>query len=162
MYNPPPELRPRIAPTEWQEDRGLIWGEVHDSTSWLLGGVAGSAGVFSTAPDLAVFTQAILDGGGPLLSEASVREMVTNTNAHLGPGGQRGLGFDLGRDTFMGELAAPTTWGHTGFTGTSVVADPVARAFVIVLSNRVHPTRDTPRTNPIRADIATELARALT
>lgn len=161
MYNPPPALLPRIAPTELQPDRGLVWGSVHDSTAWLLGGVAGSAGVFSTAYDLAVFTQALLSGGPPLLSEASVKEMLTDANAGIGPRSQRGLGFDLERESFMGSLARPGVWGHTGFTGTSVVADPASRAFVIVLSNRVHPTRETPRSNPVRADIATELARAL-
>ncbi len=162
LYNPPPALWERIAPTEIQPDRGLIWGSVHDSTAWLLGGVAGSAGVFSTAYDLAVFTQTLLAGGLPLLSEASVKEMLTDANAGIGPRSQRGLGFDLVRESFMGEFARPGVWGHTGFTGTSVVADPVSGAFVIVLSNRVHPTRETPRANPIRAAIATELARALT
>ncbi|MBM7787994.1 serine hydrolase domain-containing protein [Tenggerimyces flavus] len=161
LYNPPASLLPRIAPTEFQPDRGLIWGSVHDSTAWLLGGVAGSAGVFATAYDLAVFTQALLSGGPPLLSEASVKEMLTDANAGIGPRSQRGLGFDLERESFMGDMARPGVWGHTGFTGTSVVADPASQAFVIVLSNRVHPTRETPRSNPVRADVASELARAL-
>ncbi|MGH3730506.1 MAG: serine hydrolase domain-containing protein, partial [Micromonosporaceae bacterium] len=87
MHNPPESLRPRIAPTEWQEGgRGLVWGEVHDRTSWLLGGTAGHAGVFSTAHDLAVFGQTILNGGRyggvRILRPSSVAAMLTNGNDH--------------------------------------------------------------------------------
>jgi CubicO group peptidase (beta-lactamase class C family) len=167
MHNPPASLRPRIAPTEWQEGgRGLIWGEVHDRTSWLLGGTAGHAGVFSTARDLAVFAQTLLNGGHygtvRILSPQSVRAMWTNGNAHLGAGAQRGFGFDMYRHSFMGAMATPSTVGHTGFTGTSLVIDPATDAFVILLTNRVHPTRTwAPDIGQARRAVAGDLARAI-
>lgn len=166
MHNPPAELRPRIAPTEWQEGgRGLIWGEVHDRTSWLLGGTAGHAGVFSTAWDLAVFAQTILNGGryghARILRPETVAEMLTNGNPHLGPGAERGLGFQLAQYSYMGAMRTPDTYGHTGFTGTSLVVDPATRSFVILLSNRVHPTRAWSELGGIRRTVANELARAV-
>ncbi|MGS2616066.1 serine hydrolase [Micromonospora sp. LZ34] len=167
MHNPPAALRPRIAPTEWQEgDRGLIWGEVHDRTSWLLGGTAGHAGLFSTAHDLAVFAQTLLNGGRygntRILSQESVGAMWTNGNAHLGAGTQRGFGFDMYRHSFMGAMAGPSVVGHTGFTGTSLVIDPETEAFVILLTNRVHPTRAwAPDIGQARRAVAGDLARAI-
>jgi CubicO group peptidase (beta-lactamase class C family) len=167
LHNPPVSLRPRIAPTEWQEGgRGLIWGEVHDRTSWLLGGTAGHAGVFSTARDLAVFAQTLLNGGRygqvRILSPESVRAMWTNQNAHLGPGAQRGLGFDMYRHSFMGAMATPSAVGHTGFTGTSLVIDPTTETFGILLTNRVHPTRAwAPDIGQARRAVAGDLARAV-
>jgi CubicO group peptidase (beta-lactamase class C family) len=166
MYNPPAELRPRIAPTEWQEGgRGLIWGEVHDRTSWLLGGTAGHAGVFSTAADLAVFVQTMLNGGrygsARILRPQTVAEMLTNGNVHLGRGAERGLGFQLAQYSYMGAMRTPDTYGHTGFTGTSLVADPATRSFVILLSNRVHPTRAWSELGGIRRTVANEVARAV-
>lgn len=167
LHNPPVSLRPRIAPTEWQEGgRGLIWGEVHDRTSWLLGGTAGHAGLFSTAHDLAVFAQTLLNGGRygevRILSPESVRAMWTNGNAHLGPGAQRGFGFDMYRHSFMGAMATPSVVGHTGFTGTSLVIDPTTETFVILLTNRVHPTRTwAPDIGQARRAVAGDLARAV-
>lgn len=166
MYNPPAELRPRIAPTEWQEGgRGLIWGEVHDRTSWLLGGTAGHAGVFSTAVDLAIVAQTILNGGRygatRILRPRTVAEMLTNGNSHLGPGAERGLGFQLAQYSYMGAMRTPDTFGHTGFTGTSLVVDPATRSFVILLSNRVHPTRAWSDLAEVRRTVANELARAV-
>jgi CubicO group peptidase (beta-lactamase class C family)/endonuclease/exonuclease/phosphatase family metal-dependent hydrolase len=164
MYNPPSHLRPRIAPTQYvRGSRGLIWGEVHDSTSWYLGGTAGHAGVFSTAHDLAVFAQMLLNGGQygdrRVLRSESVREMTGNGNAAI-PGADRGLGLDLNKPAFMGMLATPYTIGHTGYTGTSLVIDPDSRAFVLLLTNRVHPTAAGPATNPYRHAVADDLARA--
>src|SRR5262249_20322057 len=103
MYRPPVSLRSRIAATEYQPERGLVWGTVHDENSWSLGGVAGHAGVFSTAADLATLAQTILDGGSPILSPASLREMERNQNPGI-PDGARGLGFDLDSTFFMGLL----------------------------------------------------------
>ncbi|WP_051772675.1 serine hydrolase [Saccharothrix sp. NRRL B-16314] len=165
MYTPPSHLRPRIAPTQFTSGpRGLIWGEVHDSTSWYLGGTAGHAGVFSTAHDLAVFAQMLLNGGQygdrRVLRPESVREMTRNGNAAI-PGADRGLGLDLNKPAFMGMLATPYTIGHTGYTGTSLVIDPASRAFVILLTNRVHPTAAGPATNPYRHAAADDVARAV-
>nr|WP_241829141.1 serine hydrolase domain-containing protein [Saccharothrix sp. CB00851] len=163
MYNPPAELRPRIAPTQYGA-RGLIWGQVHDSTSWYLGGTAGHAGVFSTARDLAVFAQMLLNGGRygdrRVLRTDSVRAMTANWNAAI-PGADRGLGLDLNKPAFMGLLATPYTVGHTGYTGTSLVIEPDTRSFVLLLTNRVHPTAAGPATNPYRHAVADDLARAV-
>ncbi|TQM78843.1 CubicO group peptidase (beta-lactamase class C family) [Saccharothrix saharensis] len=164
-YNPPAELRPRIAPTQYVGGtRGLIWGQVHDSTSWYLGGTAGHAGVFSTARDLAVFAQMLLNGGRygdrRVLREDSVRAMTTNWNTAI-PGADRGLGLDVNKPAFMGMLTTPHTVGHTGYTGTSLVVEPGSRSFVLLLTNRVHPTAAGPATNPYRRAVADDLARAV-
>ncbi|WP_086818706.1 serine hydrolase [Allokutzneria sp. NRRL B-24872] len=164
MYNPPSSLRSRIAPTQVTAARGLIWGVVHDSTSWSLGGTAGHAGVFSTAADLAVFAQMLLNGGrygsAQVLSPDSVRAMTTNWNAAF-VGADRGLGLDIYKHSFMGAMAAPSTVGHTGFTGTSLVIDPVTRSILILMTNRVHPTSSGPSVNPKRQAIADAVARSV-
>ncbi|MEU4446198.1 serine hydrolase [Actinosynnema sp. NPDC050801] len=164
MYTPPAHLRPRIAPTQHHGSRGLIWGEVHDSTSWYLGGTAGHAGLFGTARDLAVFAQMLLNGGRygdrHVLRPESVRAMTKNWNAAI-PGADRGLGLDLGKPAFMGMLTTPYTAGHTGYTGTSLVIEPESRSFVLLLTNRVHPTAAGPATNPYRHAVADHLARAV-
>ncbi|MGH3715785.1 MAG: serine hydrolase [Micromonosporaceae bacterium] len=150
MYNPPAELKPRIAATEEQPwaGRPLIHGEVHDENAWSLGGVAGHAGIFSTAADLAVFCQMLLNGGvygaRRILAADTVRAALVNYNAHLEPRfgeSDRGLGFELHKHWYMGPLASPVGFGHTGYTGTSLSIDPIAHSFVIFLSNRVHPSR---------------------
>ncbi|WP_444684909.1 serine hydrolase domain-containing protein [Alkalicoccus luteus] len=152
MFNPPAALQERIAATEPQPalDRGLVWGSVHDENAYSLGGAVGHAGLFSTASDLAVFLQALLNGGvydGERILEAdTVREMLTDqTGGDL----EQGFGFNVNRDWFMGEFA-PTAAGHTGFTGTSFVIDPETNMIAILLTNRVHPTRDGGSINPWR------------
>lgn len=163
MYNPPAALRHRIAATEYQQvpARGLIWGQVHDENARALGGVAGHAGVFSTAHDLAILCQSLLNGGehggGRILAREWVATMLTG---HAFPGCGQGLGFELCRPAYMGALAAPGTAGHTGFTGTSLVIDPATASFVILLTNRVHPSRDRGPVNPVRQAVASALARA--
>jgi CubicO group peptidase (beta-lactamase class C family) len=149
-YNPGADKRNRIAATEYQPyvGRGMVWGEVHDENAWGLGGVAGHAGLFSTADDLAILCQTLLNGGTykgrRILAEATVRQALVNYNAGIEerfPESDRGLGFELAKHTYMDALASPVTFGHTGFTGTSIVIDPLAHSFLIVLSNRVHPDR---------------------
>jgi CubicO group peptidase (beta-lactamase class C family) len=153
LYRPPPELKRRIAPTEDESNvgRGMVWGEVHDENAWSLGGVAGHAGLFGTAADLAAFAQVYLDGGAPLLRPESVAEMTRN---QIGALESRGLGWELDADYYMGRLASPTTYGHTGFTGTSLVVDPRRQLIVVLLANRVHPTRAGPSQNPVRQQVA--------
>ncbi|MFC7549015.1 serine hydrolase [Plantactinospora sp. GCM10030261] len=169
-YNPAPELRSRIAATEYQPyaGRGMVWGEVHDENAWSLGGVAGHAGVFSTAPDLARLCQALLNGGAyggrRILRESTVRAMLVNYNAPLEaayPESDRGLGFELNKHWYMMGLSSPVTFGHTGFTGTSIVIDPLSRSFVILLSNRVHPDRGWGSNNVARRAVARDLAEAM-
>ncbi|GAB2878333.1 serine hydrolase domain-containing protein [Streptomyces mayteni] len=166
-YNPPAGWRERIAATEFQPwtGRGTVRGSVHDENAYLLGGVAGHAGVFGTAWDVAVLAQTMLNGGGyggvRLLGERWVREMLTDHNAGWGEGAARGLGWQLNQPSFMGELASPTAFGHTGFTGTSVVADPATGVLLVLLTNRVHPTRDRGRDGAYRRAVASALARAV-
>lgn len=166
MFNPPASLKPRIAAEEYQRSigRGLVWGSVHDENAYCLGGVSGHAGVFSTAHDLAILGQTLLNGGDyegtRILSEESVRELFTNYNQTF-LGHAHGLGFELDQRRYMGALSSPVTAGHTGFTGTSIVIDPLSRSFVILLTNRVHPSRNWGNNNPSRAAVATDLALAL-
>jgi CubicO group peptidase (beta-lactamase class C family) len=165
-YNPDPSLKPRIAATEFEVSppRGMVWGEVHDENAWSLGGVAGHAGIFSTAPDLSVLAQTMINGGTyaghRILAADSVRKMTTNYNAAF-PGNSHGLGFELDQRWYMSGLASPTTAGHTGYTGTSIVIDTMSRSFAILLSNRVHPNRSWGTSNPARRAAAQGLALAL-
>ncbi|WP_369168888.1 serine hydrolase domain-containing protein [Streptomyces sp. R28] len=135
-------------------DRGMLRGAVHDENAWALGGVAGHAGLFSTGHDLAVFCRALLSGGayGParILGPDFVELLLTPP----------GLGFAIDQPWFMGELAGRGAAGHTGFTGTSLVLDPVTDTFVVLLANTVHPRRRTPDSGP-RARAGTRVARAV-
>ena len=166
MFNPPASLKHRIAAEEYElaPDRGLVWGEVHDENAWALGGVAGHAGLFSTARDLAIFCQAILNGGayGParILTRDSVIRMLTNYNQAF-PGNEHGLGFELYQIWEAGALATPYSFAHTGFTGTSLAGDPTTGSFAILLTNRVHPSRDWGSTNPARRAVGYDVARAV-
>ncbi|MGK5740414.1 serine hydrolase [Micromonospora sp. URMC 103] len=169
-YNPGPERRARIAATEYQPyaGRGMVWGEVHDENAWSLGGVAGHAGVFSTATDLAVLCQSLLNGGEyrgrRILRPDTVRAMLVNYNATLEqayPESDRGLGFELNKHWYMMGLSSPVAFGHTGFTGTSLVVDPLSHSFVILLSNRVHPDRNWGSNNVARRAVARDLAEAM-
>ncbi|UED84932.1 serine hydrolase domain-containing protein [Streptomyces profundus] len=166
-YRPSPALRERCAATEYQPwtGRGMIRGQVHDENAHYLGGVAGHAGVFSTAWDLAVLGQTLLNGGCyggvRLLGERWVREMLTQQNAGLGRDAARGLGWQLDQPSIMGELASPTAFGHSGYTGTSLVADPSNGVLWVLLTNRVHPSRDRGTDGAYRRAPAGVLARAL-
>ncbi|HMM96217.1 serine hydrolase [Phycicoccus sp.] len=163
-YNPTDKRR--TAATEYQTapPRGLVWGEVHDENAWSLGGVAGHAGVFSTADDLAVLSQALLDGGTyrghRILDRKSVELLVTNFNESF-PGDAHGLGFELDQRWYMDGLSGPHTAGHTGYTGTSIVIDFDSRSFAILLTNRVHPSRDWGSNNQARREWAHGLAMAM-
>src|SRR6476661_380982 len=163
-YNPTD--RTRTAATEYQRvpARGMVWGEVHDENAWSLGGVAGHAGVFSTVDDLAVLSQALLNGGtyrgARILSRKSVEALTTNVNQAF-PGDSHGLGFELDQRWYMDSLSGPRTAGHTGYTGTSVVIDFASRSFAILLTNRVHPSRSWGSNNLARREWAGGLAQAM-
>ncbi|MFD8644471.1 serine hydrolase [Streptomyces zaomyceticus] len=169
-FNPPPSWRPGIAATEdarppWSGlDRGMVWGEVHDENAHSLGGVAGHAGIFSRAWDLAILARTLLNGGAygraRILSPASVELMFTDFNTDF-PGDEHGLGFELYQHWYMGAMATPRTAGHTGFTGTSLVLDPTTDAFLIVLGNSVHPVRSWRSGSAPRVAAANRLARAV-
>jgi CubicO group peptidase (beta-lactamase class C family) len=165
-YNPPAGKLGRVAATEFQADppRGMVRGQVHDENAWSLGGVAGHAGVFSTAGDMAVLAQAFLNGGSyrghRILRPETVRSMLTNYNQAL-PGNDHGLGFELDQMWYMGALSSPGTAGHTGYTGTTFVIDPKSRSFAILFSNRVHPSRNWGSINLARETWATALAKSM-
>ncbi len=151
---------PAAAATEDQRlpwakaERGMLRGVVHDENAWALGGVAGHAGLFSTAPDLAVFCRALLGGGayGPArILGPDFTELLLQPP---------GLGFAVDQPWFMGELAGRGAAGHTGFTGTSLVLDPATDTFLVLLANAVHPRRRMPDSRP-RATMANHLARAV-
>ncbi len=162
-FRPQGKLKECAAPTEQREGRWMI-GEVHDPRAYLLGGVAGHAGLFSTGDDLAVFCQMLLNRGTyhgrRVLSPLAVEKM---TAPHPVPGGLRALGWDV-RTAFSsdrGELFPPGQgFGHTGFTGTSLWIDPPSETAVIFLSNRVHP-HGKASINRLRGQVATIVASAL-
>ena len=143
LFNPLPSLRRRIAPTEVVHERGgLIWGEVHDENAWAMGGVAPHAGLFGTAGDLFRFAQMLLDGGiyedRRLFREETVRLFTRRP-----PGSSRAFGWDTPSEGgSSGRFFSPSSFGHTGFTGTSLWADPERDLVVVLLTNRVHPTRE--------------------
>jgi len=167
MYNPPAELQHRIAATEEQPwvDRELVWGEVHDEKAWTLDGVAGHAGVFSTASDLAVFGQMMLQNGTyegvEILSEEAVELISTNWNEEIPGARSSGLGWELNQSWYMDRLAESNTLGHTGYTGTSIVVSPNKNTVAMLLTNRVHPTAETVSTNPVRQLVGEKTGAAI-
>jgi uncharacterized protein YbbC (DUF1343 family)/CubicO group peptidase (beta-lactamase class C family) len=160
MFLPPASLLPRIAPTEIDPATGQpLRGVVHDDTARYMGGVTGNAGVFTTATDLAKFTQMMLDGGqgngARLFSAATVQKFT----APQSPPDQpilRGLGWDIDSpySSSRGELFPIGSYGHTGFTGTSIWIDPFSRSYIILLTNAVHPHRGHSITS-LRSRVAT-------
>ncbi len=142
-FLPPPQVHDQIAPTDFRDGR-LLRGVVHDPSTARMGGVAGHAGVFSTVEDTAIYAQMILNGGRyngvRILSPLSVLQMST-PQSPVGASDWRGLGFDI-RTPFSGprgDLFPVGSFGHTGFTGTSLWIDPFSEVFVILFTNRVHP-----------------------
>src|ERR1041384_3085008 len=181
-FRPSPALRARIAPTEKRRGQmsylgdtganagaeGEAWlrGEVHDPTSYRMNGVAGHAGLFSTANDLAIYCQMILNGGtyggARILSPLTVAEMMRPRVVSTS-GGTRGLGWDMNTSfsTNRGDLFPLGSFGHTGFTGTSIWIDPATEMFLIFLSNRVHPDGKGD-VGPLRGRVATIVAASVT
>jgi uncharacterized protein YbbC (DUF1343 family)/CubicO group peptidase (beta-lactamase class C family) len=174
MFLPPASLRPRIAPTErcqplgWpcnKPDAPFLRGIVHDPTARRMGGVAGHAGLFSTAADLSRFCRMLLNGGRlgttRILSPATVARM-TSASTPATMADVRGLGWDIDSSlsTNRGELFPIGSFGHTGFTGTSLWMEPQTKSYVVFLSNRVHPDGKGDVT-PLRAKVATVAAADL-
>ena len=163
MYQPPAELRSRIAPTEhYPGDAGPLRGIVHDETTKFMGGIAGHAGLFSTARDLSRYAQMLLNGGElggkRILSPLTVRKF-TEPGTPADQPILRGLGPDIDSpfSSNRGELFPIGSFGHTGFTGTSMWMDPSTKTYVILMSNSVHPFRR-PANTALRARIATIVA----
>lgn len=164
MFHPPEALRPKIAPTE-RVDGVILRGVVHDPTARYMGGAAGHAGLFSTADDLSRFAEMLLAqgqlGGVRIFSPLTVEKM---TSPQTAPNQTvlRGLGWDLDSpfSSNRGELLPAGSFGHTGFTGTSMWMDPVTKTFVILLANSVHPTVR-PAISSLRSKVATAVAANL-
>jgi uncharacterized protein YbbC (DUF1343 family)/CubicO group peptidase (beta-lactamase class C family) len=160
----------RIAPTEEDENHRLLRGVVHDPTARRMGGVAGDAGVFSTADDLAVFAQAMLDGGRGVLTPATVAKMAAPQQPVNGTA-VRGFGWDIDSplSTNRGELLPVGGYGHTGFTGTSLWIDPATKTYIVLLTNAVHinvvaarvPGKEKGSAISLRTKVATAVAAAL-
>lgn len=161
-FSPPESLKSRIAPTA---DLTPLRGVVHDPTARRMGGVAGHAGLFSTAADLATFCRMILGGGMHrgvrILSPLAVAKMTSRATP-AGERNMRGLGWDIDSafSSNRGELLPIGSFGHTGFTGTSLWLDPASGMFVVFLSNRVHPDGKGDVTQ-LRGRVATIAASAL-
>lgn len=161
-FRPDPSLRPRIAATELDSARGHIWGEVHDPNAWALGGVAGHAGLFGSARDLAVFAQMLLNGGESggvrILRPETVARWTTPAFARS----SRALGWDTpSRNSSAGRYFGPRSFGHTGYTGTSIWVDPERGLFVILLTNRVNPTSENQKHVALRRAVADAVQRAI-
>ena len=161
-FLPPRDWLPQIAPTEYDENHQMIHGVVHDPRSRRMGGVAGHAGVFSTADDLAKFAQTLLDGGGQVLSPAAVEKM-TGPQQPPNATAVRGFGWDIDSPfaSNRGEFLPVGSYGHTGFTGTSLWIDPSTQTYIILLTNAVHPRGHNSAMVSLRARVATAVAAAL-
>jgi uncharacterized protein YbbC (DUF1343 family) len=167
MFLPPASLVPRIAPTERVDKTSPpLRGVVHDPSTRAMGGVAGHAGVFSTAADLARFCQMMLNGGSldgvRLFSPLTVAKF-TQPQSPPGQPTLRGLGWDIDSPYSgnRGELFPIGSYGHTGFTGTSIWIDPSTQSYVILMANSVHPNGGRPALTPLRSRVATIVAAAL-
>jgi CubicO group peptidase (beta-lactamase class C family) len=171
-FLPPGSWRSRIAPTENDTvfRHRALWGEVHDENAGRLGGVSGHAGLFSSAPDLARFAAWLLDlraartppSAAPRRpSPPIVQEFTRRQN--IPPGSSRALGWDTPSDnSSAGTKMGPNAFGHTGFTGTSIWFDPDRDLFIILLTNRVNPTRTNTRIFQVRRRVADLVNDALT
>ena len=153
QFLPPARWRSRIAPTEqdpWRQR--LLLGEVHDENAAALGGVAGHAGLFGTAPAVGAFARhvfQVLDGRSGVFAATSLRRFITRRDGI--PGSSRALAWDTMRPTSScGTRMSPAAFGHTGFTGTSLWLDPATGVYVVLLTNRVHPTRTNDRIQQVR------------
>ncbi|MEW5975575.1 MAG: glycoside hydrolase family 3 N-terminal domain-containing protein [Acidobacteriota bacterium] len=165
LFNPPRNLRPETAPTENDPWRGrLIRGEVHDENAYAMGGVSAHAGLFGTSGDLAVFCQMLLNGGiydhKRIVKAGTIRRFTMRQD--FPPGSSRALGWDTpSANSSAGDLFSGESFGHTGFTGTSIWIDPTRELFVVLLTNRVHPTRENNRIQQARRLVADTVVKAI-
>jgi beta-N-acetylhexosaminidase len=165
MYNPPKKLWPLIAPTEVDERfrHRLIQGEVHDENAYAIGGVSGHAGVFSTSPDLAAFCQMYLNGGvyahHRIVERATVEEFIQPQAISQNT---RTIGWVVPTEgSSSGHYFSAHSFGHTGFTGTSIWMDPERQMFVVLLTNRVNPTRENMKIAQVRPAFHDAVMKAL-
>ena len=156
-------LRKRIAPTAIDSTRGgLLWGTVHDANAWALGGVSGHAGLFSSARDLAVFAAMMLNGGEYHGVRILRPETISRWTARQAGMSSRALGWDTpAPDASSGHYFSPRSFGHTGFTGTSVWIDPERGVFVVLLMNRVNSHGENERHTQLRRDVSDAVQSAI-
>jgi uncharacterized protein YbbC (DUF1343 family)/CubicO group peptidase (beta-lactamase class C family) len=160
-FNPPTSWGPRIAPTQRDEHTGqTLRGTVHDPTARQMGGIAGDAGLFAPAEDVAKFAQAILNGGAPILSPLMVEKMSTPQQP-ASMANVRGLGWDIDSpfSSNRGELLPVGSFGHTGFTGTSLWIDPTTDTYIVLLTNSTLLKEGS--VIALRSEVATAVAAAL-
>jgi serine-type D-Ala-D-Ala carboxypeptidase len=173
-YLPPSDWIPRIAPTENDPWRGrVLRGEVHDENAARLGGVSGHAGLFSSAPDLLRFGEWLLPrfhchssapcGAEPYIGPIPARGYGRFfLRQNIPPGSSRALGWDTpSKGSSAGGLLDSTSIGHTGFTGTSIWIDPTRELVIVLLTNRVHPTRENNRMGAVRRGVADRIVQGL-
>ncbi|CAN5392013.1 serine hydrolase domain-containing protein [soil metagenome] len=162
-FHPPRSWRGRIAPTEHDPHRGrLLVGEVHDENAWALGGAAGHAGLFGTAGAVGAFARAVLRTlrGEPILARPETFGLFIQRTGV--PGSSRALGWDTMLPTSScGAALSPTAIGHTGFTGTSLWIDWERDFYVVLLTNRVHPTRENERIREVRPRLHEAIAASM-
>jgi len=165
MYNPPKKLWPEIAPTEFDARyrHRLIQGEVHDENAYSIGGVSGHAGVFSTSPDLAAFCQMYLNGGvyahHRIVQRATIEEFIQPQAVSQNT---RTIGWVVPTEgSASGHYFSTHSFGHTGFTGTSIWMDPDRQIFVVLLTNRVNPTRENMKIAEVRPAFHDAVMKAL-
>lgn len=164
-YNPPAAKRKRIAPTTVTDGKALL-GVVHDPRARKTSGVAGHAGLFTTAPDLARYARMLLQAGeldGVRLFKPETVQLMTSVQTPSSLPARRGLGWDIdtGYSSPRGHKFPLGSFGHTGFTGPSLWIDPHSKTFVVFLCNRVHPTERGPSVVPLRRTIGTLAAEAV-
>ena len=165
LFNPPRSLRAQIPPTEndLTYRKRLIQGEVHDQNAWAMGGIAGDAGLFSTAGDVAIFAQMIVNGGIYAHHRVVSRATIAEFTAHQMIGNSaRTLGWDVALDpSATGRFFSAHAFGHYGFTGTSLWIDPDRNLFIILLTNRVNPSVDNIKIRRVRPELHDAISEAL-
>ncbi|HMC54435.1 MAG TPA: serine hydrolase domain-containing protein [Gemmatimonadaceae bacterium] len=163
QFNPPRAERARVAPTEIDSLRGgLVRGKVHDERAYYLGGVAAHAGLFSTAADVSRFATMLLRRGALDSVRVLRTETVDRFTAYADSGvHNRALGWEKPPASWAGSLMSSRAFGHTGFTGTSIAIDPSLDLYIILLSNRVNPTRANPRIPAVRRHLADAIVAAV-
>jgi CubicO group peptidase (beta-lactamase class C family) len=167
MYNPPRSLLSRIAPTEigGSMNRGLINGDVHDENTYFFNGISSHAGIFSTAEDLAALAQMLINGGiynhHRFFSPRTIKYWTTRQE--IPPGSRRALGWDTPADekSSAGDYFSKGSFGHLGFTGTSFWVDPNRQIAIVLLTNRVHPTRERGGIYQVRRNFYNKAMKAL-
>lgn len=159
-FNPPAAIRPRIPPTADAASQGhIIQGEVHDENARVLGGVAGNAGLFSSAGDLAIFAHAMLQGGKPLVRAET---LATFTKREPRPRSSRALGWDTPSwPSQSGKYFSAESFGHLGYTGTSLWIDPKRQLSITLLTNRTWPSSDNDAIKRVRPQFHDAVVEAL-